>query len=414
MPIAKSEYLKNELKPSVKWTEHGLLTLTRFWEIDSEAIRTENIRDKLFIDRETPDDEYTNALLVDQDVRNGSDFGVTQVYYRVYQELPEDNETLVQLGEDIPNFSDNGLKTVEQRFVCRSGHSLTGVVGTTIGATGEINGLYLSSNAFAERGKVSAIVVKRWAEAGELDLTTSYDLDGLESLAYTFIGTIGTTSGRIVYNKTGNLNGFRTYIVKTLRKIGGGTVVDNEVVHSQQVRVNFTYPGVANFTTRIIPLGGYNGFTYYWGKVSLERPSTVPITATMEIRYQNDGDVGTMPDNPADPGNPIPYWAPESWASLSADWVSRGVEPTSVDQAFEGYRVGAVNQLTYTGGFDKASFLGRFVYGNAIATLSGGPEDPEGNYYVLNNPTPEPAFVDESGTKWYRRTVIYAQIPTRT
>ncbi len=43
--------------------------------------------------------------------------------------------------------------------------------------------------------------------------------------------------------------------------------------------------------------------------------------------------------------------------------------------------------------------------------LSGGPSDPSGTTVTLLAKI-EPAFVDFYGTQYYRRTIMYATIPT--
>lgn len=172
MATGFDKFLSKPLPTTVKPTEHGLRTIIRRWEISAEALREANADTNAFPAYETADEEYTSALLVEQSTGDGTAFGVKLMYWRVYQELPADDATLVQLGENIVTYTDNGLKQVEQRFVARAGHVLTGTVGTSTGASGDINGLYLSGNGFAERGRVSAVVVKRWAEPGILSVST--------------------------------------------------------------------------------------------------------------------------------------------------------------------------------------------------------------------------------------------------
>ena len=69
---------------------------------------------------------------------------------------------------------------------------------------------------------------------------------------------------------------------------------------------------------------------------------------------------------------------------------------------------------TIGGGYTNTCF-GERVYGGSSGsiTISGGPAKPDGNTYVIDKPSLQPAFVALDGTQYYRKTQIIATIPTQ-
>jgi hypothetical protein len=245
--------------------------------VDSEAVKVGNIESDLFIARDTADHEYTAARLVDQGVSNGRQFGVEQQYFRVFQELPADNATLVQIGEDRISFTENGLMVVEQQFVARAGHTLTGTVGTTE-TTVAGKTVKLATNQFGERGKVSATVVKRWAEPGILDAEVNFAKDGILYVTFVSQGTrirptalaagktltddpneafIGGAEAPLFRNRIRNVSGFRQYVTTVMLKHNGNVLdpnSDNEVASYQKYEP-YTRPGFLRITVEEGPEG---------------------------------------------------------------------------------------------------------------------------------------------------------------
>ena len=238
------KWLSKELDPSIDWAEHGLSRITRRWTINAEATTAAVINTQCMLPVETPDEEYSTALLMEQGVVDGTAFGEAQIYQRVYQELPANVATLVQLGNDVITYTESGLKQVEQRFVARRGHVLVGAIGETDteDTAGEIfnplqaedgsvlltesgvaillndapelkqappaynaniDGLHLAANGFSERGKVSAIVVKRWSEAGVLSVSQTYTKASSE-VTVSAIGMTATQVGSTLGEVTDN------------------------------------------------------------------------------------------------------------------------------------------------------------------------------------------------------------------
>ena len=347
---------------------------------------------------------YKDCRLIDEVCDPGQDakWILTQIY-----------ETLTSTWEledkDIWGATDNGLKQLTRTQVARRNTDAPFTEEDIGSETITINGKKLTLSGVEDKSSDrQGRFVTRWAEPGQLRLRKSFDLDGLETLTYQFIGTEGTTDGRVIDRDIGNFQGFRTFMVRTLRKIGGSTVVDNEVAETFSTYAPFTYPGVANaveVTVTSSPLRKIYD-------VELDQPVTADIPATVEIRYQNDADVGTLPHT---------FWNPKKWAKVAAYWLSNNLEPTSKYQSLNGYRTG-VDTKTYTGGATQVAFLGRFVYApsgaSATILISGGPSNPVGNTYVIARPRVEHAFTEvEPGggiVKWYKRTIVYANIPAQT
>ena len=131
-------------------------------------------------------------------------------------------------------------------------------------------------------------------------------------------------------------------------------------------------------------------------------------------------------------------WSPIEWAYLQSSWTegeswstpgttsrsysySRG---GSKNQALPKYRSGTNSSLN-----DSASSGPISVFGQALlnrtkaladsssasatitASITGGPTDPTGKTYTIQNPVLEEAFADIDGTQYYRKTLITATIP---
>ena len=391
----KRKYLKKPLRPSVDWTQHGLRQIVRRWEVDSEAVKAGNIESELFLARDTTDHEYTTARLVDQGVSSGREFGVAQQYFRVFQELPADTATLVQIGEDQISFTENGLMTVQQNFVARAGHVLAGVVGTT-DTTVQGTGVILAGNAFGERGKVSATVVKRWAEPGILDADTTFNKDGI--LYVTFISQgnrirpTALAAGKaltddpheaffdgaeapLFRNRIRNINGFRQYVTTVMLKHDGSVLANNDTVRSKKVWHQMRFPGVVDLTfdEGIVPRPG----------------STVKVRVELTETMTTSNDVGATP---------VPFYI-KAGAFANVRWTpqSTGVRQSSSRGLGENYLSGT--NISGTG----TSFLGEPAAG-VTGTVGSNPAYLA--FLNLNEPILDRELVEDmvtdEGIQWYR------------
>jgi len=382
----------------------GLGVLTRKWKVKGKYTKVAELPTSVKRDFETPDEEFTTYLLNQQYIDGTeSPDGEVSILVEVYIELPADPETLIQSGSDVILYSDNGLKLVEQRFFCRRTHTLTGTVGTTVGDSGEINGLYLSWNGFTERGKVSAIVVKRWAEAGILSKSFGRFSDGVRPVTVVGQGVKPTVSGIISNTEIGNFEGFQTWTVLAFQNAAGGEPTSG-AIPTRQIYANFQYPGIANPYTKIVD---YPGVTIRFMDIDHSPQVTVPILSTVKVTYQTSNVM---------PALDYPLWAPKEWARYDATWIDTSDQPQSRGAGIRGYRAATLpsKSISHTSAaLNLAAPFGSSVpVGNtATITVTGGPEDPVGNTYVINKPELEEAFTKEDGTIIYKLVQVIATIP---
>lgn len=398
------KWLSKEIDPSIKWSEDGLNGIVRRWTISADATEASVIETECFLARGTPDDEYEDALLIDQGVVDGTPFGEKQIYQRVYQVLPEDNATLVQVGANVITYSETGLKLVEQHFVGRSGHTLSGTVGVTIAddTDPEIEDLYLSGIAFTERGKVVSKVVKRWAEAGILNAEKLFDSDkGLLYVTFISQGAKFTPTSlntptyaltdwildafqdgpeaSIFRDRARNVNGFRIYTVTVMMQLNGNPLdpeEDNEVKNYQDW-MDYQKPG--SFLMQA------TGITASAGVPRAIRVDIVEVLSTSP----------TMDDT---------YW-PYSIKS----WVDYNYSYVPSETGVPIYKSGSAKG--YLGDGDFASGAGT-VFGAEVDAASGssGSSPTETEFYGLEDAVVKsknaPDFVTDEGIQWFRRRKV--------
>ena len=229
------------------------------------------------------------------------------------------------------------------------------------------------------------------------------------SLGQTYDAATMKPPGILMLKETEALDGMNRFTVSCMQSATGGADPTSGLALSLAQKHPFTYPGRAKaFSTSFAAVG----FTATAYDVFRAPPATVLVDATMEVSYQTSSAL-------AAPANAL--WNPDSWATVRAVWESWNESAKSFVKEYEGYRaVGSAATWTagtgYASGFDT-SCLGVPVYGGSSGsiTVSGGPAAPDGNTYTLAiNLDPRPAFTADDGTKYYRKTVIYATIPTQT
>lgn len=323
----------------------------------------------------------------------------------VYETL---TDSYVQDRDDKVDFDLNGLRRVTRTLIAEEGTSYGKVVGTdslnhtALGYGTET--LYLASVSEDPKGDGEGgftRIQEVWLEPGVLRESVRLNEDGTREVSISSWYTKPTPDGIVTDTVNENVEGFDVWTVSAVQSLSGGDpTVGTALEH--EIYAPWEYPGVANAVVDIV--GGSPAYG-----TSLDSPVSPPqgILATKVVSYQSSNTIGTLP---------YTLWNPDSWAKMDAVWLTlRGGtadEPTRRDQALVGYRTGDSPTQTYNGSSSQASFFNQFVYGGEI-TISGGPEDPEGNTYVISSPVLEPAFVQEDGTQYYRKTVIYATIPNR-
>jgi hypothetical protein len=316
--------------------------------------------------------------------------------------VPSNAETLVQIGENLVEYAENGLKMVTQRLFGKRTHELTGTVGTTTGSSGDINGLYLSGNGFAERGKVSAVVVKRWAEPGILEAYKEFARDGLLYVTFESQGAKSTPTALntptysltsdphlafsggdeapIRYDRIKNINGFRRYVVTVMLKQDGSVLeddgTDNEV-HSYQNYVPYRKPGTLTL--------GADSISASPGNRRYALAQIVEVLST-----DSDLDAGYKPFSVA------------NWATYTYNYV-----PTETGVGVA--KAGGANGYLGSGSFASN---GGVVFGTDVDSAAGSASsspspstfnDLEDQVIDSDN---DPAFTTDEGVKWYRKVKV--------
>jgi hypothetical protein len=140
-------------------------------------------------------------------------------------------------------------------------------------------------------------------------------------------------------------------------------------------------------------------------------PVDVLIPHTVTVSFQavsSIGSIGTL-------------WQPLSWATLKAVWTGLGGYPQSKIMGLREYRTYGgsgtppTNNVSLTAGSldtNGGTCMGQTMFGgsSAVITVSGGPPDPYGSTWTVEASL-EPAFQDEDGTQWYRKTVVTVTPP---
>lgn len=301
----------------------------------------------------------------------------------------------------------NGGKLVIYRRVA------LGAAASDPGAT--IGGTVTSTEATIRESDGVKVYENTWAEGyGVIGEQTQQRDGGLRLVTRVSLGSAYDASymkpAGILLAKDGDLlDGYNRYTVTVMQAYDGGADPTSGTMVSIGTKYSFTYPGRAKaFTTSFAAVG----FTAYAHDVFLSPPVEVLVDATVQISYQSSATMGTLP---------YTLWNPDSWATVRAYWEGWNENANSLVQSHLGYRaVGSAVTFTagtgYASGFDN-SCMGNKVYGGSSGaiTVSGGPSAPDGNTYTLAaSIDPTPAFTAEDGTKYYRRTIVYATIPTQT
>lgn len=215
-----------------------------------------------------------------------------------------------------------------------------------------------------------------------------------------------------------NLDGYKRFTVTCTQK-ADGTDPTSGIVLTYGIKSPWKFPGRAKaYTTDFTAIApDLSTYTAHARDVFLSPPVEILIDATVQVSYQTSAAIGSLT---------YPLWNPDTWATVQAFWEGWGATPRSLIQTHNEYRA-VGSPVTFTAGAtissggtvvlsgSNNSCMGERVYGLSTGsiTVSGGPSAPDGNTYTLSVQL-EPAFQAEDGTQYYRRTVVYATIPTQT
>jgi len=172
---------------------------------------------------------------------------------------------------------------------------------------------------------------------------------------------------------------------------------------SRERLVKFRYPGRAQAVSLAHPdvTGSANL------EIQLSPFIDTELIGTEEISYRADNSLSDLAN---------PLWAPTEWATIFAQYVSPNGYPVSRCEGLRDYRaVGGVSAISQSyGAVSLVTVLGNetgYLSGKkAYLKVFGGPDAPDGKVFTLEAEC-DLAFIAYDGTKYYRRTVVYAAIP---
>ncbi len=289
-----------------------------------------------------------------------------------------------------------------------------------------IGGTVVQVDSSTRQAKGYAIYDAEWAEGiGVIQIRQDQRLDGLRleswvSLGQAYDADFMLPPGILQKKDEEEITGGKRFVVTCLQSAAGGDPTDG-VVQTYQARSKFLYPGRAKAFTTPIPAIAPDGtgFTAYAHEVFIDPPISVGIDATVQISYQTSLTLGALAH---------PRWNPDNWATIWAKWEGWDIAPHVHIQALTGYRA-VGSPVNFTAGPQISSggtviltgvnttCMGNRVYGTSSGQVKvvGGPSAPDGLTLTLDAFLSEgPAFVGLDGTEYYRKTVIYATIPTQT
>lgn len=241
---------------------------------------------------------------------------------------------------------------------------------------------------------------RTWAEGnGQVATHIVTRQDGLREVTFISIGTRVAPVGNLVRDDSQEESGYTLYTVSAMQTAAGGASIAGVVSVSFGAIEEFEYPG------RIKPFvaitGAFKALDAY-----MSPPIRTKIAATVLITYQTSSTL-TLANT---------LWAPTDAAAMYSQWVGTNGVQHNLVKSYPGYRYvsGGTANLTSTDNVHFSIFNQPIIAGNnATITMTGGPVDPGGNTYCLRAHL-EPAFTDTAGTIYYRKTEIYATIPTQT
>lgn len=172
---------------------------------------------------------------------------------------------------------------------------------------------------------------------------------------------------------------------------------------SRERLVKFRYPGRAKAVA--LPHPNVTGSANL--EIQLSPFIEADLIGTEEISYRTDNSLSDLAN---------PLWAPNEWATIFAQYVSPSGYPVSRCEGLRDYRtVGGVSAIEQSyGAINLVTVLGNetaYVAGKkAYLKVFGGPDAPDGKVFTLEAEC-DLAFIGYDGTKYYRRTVVFAAIP---
>jgi hypothetical protein len=299
------------------------------------------------------------------------------------------------------------LRTIRQLTTTNAEPTPSDISGYTKISSGVAfaDGHYLWTLAYAQGG---GLIDRRTEDfGGGLQIVTSEILvaNGGDPASY-------LPTGVRLPSRVAEGDGFDRWSIPVIQTYAGelpttGTPLTYDTKHE------FTYPGRAKPVALDATAAGVTKTCY---DIFKSPPVTTLIDATVAVNYQTSNAIGSLPAL-------YTMWAPTSWATITAKFWAWNAHPRSIVESLAGYLSTDASPLTFHGGTPATGYqeccLGERVYGLTSSSpqpyylmVTGGPDSPAGAKLVLVARL-EPAFVSNTGTQYYRRTLIYAIPPAQ-
>ena len=330
---------------------------------------------------------------------------------------------------DVVEYTETNLK-----MVTRTEISETSFAEVTIGTDTYLTAptLYAGTQTI-DNGNTIKKRVTKWLEAGKLFERESNPDDGIKRVTTGWWHAVGTTVGPIISKDTQNYLGFNVITVETMTAPDGTDITDGDndkKVADFETLANWTRPGVVALSEKI------KGTSSAATKVNVwqQAPCEMKVRAHVEIYFSKSETISDSVFDSITGGTGVKLWNPEDWATLDGS----GANDHSVDEinrTYRGFRVVDPTDVIYSEGYPKygtfaeaiadrnlliyysAGWFGQFRYSDSLeaivigeASLSGGPEKPEGKIWMLDVQNPK-AFTDVDGVDYYKKTYVWTYIP---
>ena len=319
-------------------------------------------------------------------------------------------------------------------------------------------GLYLGTQDIDNGGTIKTRE-SVWLEAGILSVSDRNLSEGVKEVTTEFLAVEGSTVGPVVSKRENDSSGLPTISVTTLQDKDGNSIVNGgeNLAHRYERKVDFTYPGVVGI--RQDEIDSNVGVDPILMNFDLDPPVQAKATGTVSVIFQTSSTIAASDEVYNDgTGAADGYWNPTEWAktyvsgigwSYSAFVESQGLrgyrantdvsgiketEPTATDKSFSSNGV-VVFQYGGTSAAIKASssstsgsiyarvvgyadgsgrkftVSGKRLYASTpfVMEVTGGPDDPSGNHYVLDIDI-RPAFEDINGNIYFKKTIVTATV----
>jgi hypothetical protein len=330
---------------------------------------------------------------------------------------------------DVVEYTETNLK-----MVTRTELSETSFAEVTIGTDTYLTAptLYAGTQTI-DNGNTIKKRVTKWLEAGKLFERENNPDDGIKRVTTGWWHAVGTTVGPIISRDTQNYLGFNVITIETMTAPDGTDITDGDndkKVADFETLANWTRPGVVALSEKL--KNGTSAAT----KVNVwqQPPCEMKVRAHVEIYFSKSEAISNSVFDSITGGTAIKLWNPEDWATLDGS----GANDHNVDEinrTYRGFRVVDSTDAIYSATYPKygtyaeaiqgrdlliyynAGWFGKWFETGAVegtvigeASLSGGPEKPEGKIWMLDVQNPK-AFTDVDGVDYYKKTYVWTYIP---